>query len=243
MLAPRRISELAIAVDERPLVLPPAEADRVAAHWSTIKQRHPEVFDGPILLVRDVALERGRLAATAVRTSYAVLMALVEGQLPHAGLANVFGGAAVVSADGAVFLGRMGAHCYEPGVLKWISGTPDFADIDAAGRLDLIGSIRRELTEETGLTAQEARADPGFLVLRDGPLLSVVQTLRFPDSTAALEARIDGYLRSLARPELAEVVAIEALDAPALADSPGYVVTMLRAVGQSRPMKPVGPTG
>ena len=230
MPALQRIDEIAIAVDDRPLVLPPADAGRVAAHWGVIKRRHPEVFDGDILLVRDVDRAAGTLTATAVRTTYAVLMALVEGQLPGTGLANIFGSAAIVSSDGAAFLGRMGAHCYDPGVLKMAGGTPDFDDIDAAGHLDLVGSIRRELAEETGLRVEEARADSGLLVIHDGPHLNVVQTLRFAEGTAALKAKIDGYLGSLARPELAEVVPIEDPGAPALADSPGYVIAMLEAI-------------
>jgi 8-oxo-dGTP pyrophosphatase MutT (NUDIX family) len=219
-----RVDAVEIGIDPAPPAFSAAETARIARHWRVVKRRHPEVFDGDILLVRDVAVAAGRLTATAVRTRYSVLMALIEGRLQGPALGNAFGGAAILSADGAVFLGRMAAHCYEPGVLKLVSGTPDLDDIDhAANRLDIAGSIAREVAEETGLDVAEAVAAPRLTVVRDGPLVVVVQPLRFALPAAALQRRIDQYLKSLERSELAEVVAVAGPDDPALAEVPGYV--------------------
>jgi len=219
-----RVGAAEIGIDPAPAAFSPDDTERIARHWREVTRRHPEVFNGDILLVRDAAVAAGRLTATAVRTKYSVLTALIEGRLADAGLANIFGGAAIVSADGAVFLGRMGAHCYEPGVLKLVSGTPDFDDIDhATNRLDIVGSIAREVSEETGLDVAEAVAAPQLTVVRDGLLVAVVQRLRFGLTADALQRRIDGYLRSLERSELAEVVAVARSGDPALAEVPGYV--------------------
>ena len=73
--------------------------------------------------------------------------------------------AALRAADGAFLLGRMAKHTANAGKVYFPSGTPDPNDVRDGGIVDLDGSVRRELLEETGLISTDAKPGGWHAVL------------------------------------------------------------------------------
>jgi hypothetical protein len=71
--------------------------------------------------------------------------------------------------------------------------------------VDLAGSVLRELTEETGLTAADVALEPGWHAVLAGPRLAMLKTVRSPLPAQELRARILAHLAAEAHAELADV--------------------------------------
>lgn len=216
------VAGLDIRLVDGPLPFAEQRAAAIAERWRRTVAAKPALYDGPILLFSGIAVDGDRLVALGHRARFSALMVLVEDGGAESPGANLFGAAAIVSSDGAVILGCMGAHTAFPGVVKFVGGTPDEADLRPDGTIDIAGSIARETAEETGLVAAEAAVDPRFLVVADGPFLAIVQVLRMPETAAALIARIDAFNAAEAEPELAGAVAVRPGDRLDGVDMPGY---------------------
>ena len=114
---------------------------------------------------------------------------------------NCFGSAVVRSRDGALLYGRMAAHTLNPGKIYPPGGSLEPDDVQADGRVDVMGSIVRELKEETGLDAADAR-DGGLLLIHDGPRIAIAQLYDFDLDAAELAAKANAYLASQQDDEL-----------------------------------------
>lgn len=221
------VRHLDIRMSGEPLPFAVREAGPIGERWRAAVAANPALYDGPILLFSDFTVADGRLSATAHRTGFSSLLHLVDVDDREGRAKNLFGAAAVVAADAVHLLGRMGPKTAFPGTVKCAGGTPDDLDVRDDGRVDILGSIVRELAEETGLEAAAARHEPDLVVVVDGPLVAVHAVLHFPEPAAALAARIEAFLAADADPELAGVVAIgpdDRLDGHAM---PGYTRAFL----------------
>jgi len=69
---------------------------------------------------------------------------------PDKDVFNGFGMGALRCADGAFVMGEMAGHTANAGRVYFPAGTPDLDDIDG-GMVDIVGSVTREVEEETGL--------------------------------------------------------------------------------------------
>ncbi len=116
---------------------------------------------------------------------------------------NVFAAAALHSADGAYLLGEMAAATANAGRLYFPCGTPERADLAADGRLDLEGSVARELKEETGVDLAGLEVEPGWTMVRDGCSLALIKSVAVPLAADALRTRILRHIAGEDRPELA----------------------------------------
>jgi 8-oxo-dGTP pyrophosphatase MutT (NUDIX family) len=108
--------------------------------------------------------------------------------------------------------------------------------------LDLAGSARRELFEETGLDIGAMQAQPGWTLVRESGFLALLKRVTANQSAGDLRARIMRYLASEAQPEFSE---IRMLRGPADIDEDmprflqAYLATAWRET--SRRSKPDGP--
>ena len=123
---------------------------------------------------------------------------------PPAGVRNGFGMAALSSADGAFLVGEMAPHTANAGRLYFPSGTPDPNDI-RHGKVDIDGSVRRELAEETGLRPSELAWDDGFTLVMDPLRVGFMKRVRSPEPAEDLAARIHAFLASDRSPELSRM--------------------------------------
>ena len=123
---------------------------------------------------------------------------------PDPGIANVFAQAALRAADGAFVLGVMRADTANAGRVYFPSGTPEPADL-VSGRLDLAGSLMRELAEETGLTAADVLPAADWTAVDDGPRLALMRVVSVREPAEVLAARILDHVARDDHPELAGI--------------------------------------
>jgi hypothetical protein len=180
-------------------------AKEIADHWAALRRERPGLFDGRVLLADAWDIET-RADATALVTrhfdaSFSAFLAWRDFGFPDASVRNCFAAAVLVARDGAFVLGRMGAHTANAGRVYFPCGTPDMSDV-RDGAVDLAGSVLRELEEETGLRADEVSCDPGWTIVFEGARIACMKTVRADMNADALVARIEGFLRAQAEPEL-----------------------------------------
>jgi 8-oxo-dGTP pyrophosphatase MutT (NUDIX family) len=204
----------------------------IAAHWAEALRRKPKMFDGRVLLQHRGAVEHDPDGLRVFRgayleTDFSAFLAWRDFGFPEAGVRNGFGMAALSSADGAFVLGEMAAHTANAGRVYFASGTPDPGDV-RDGRVDIEGSVRRELIEETGLPPDAVSFDPGFTLVMDRVRVGFMKRVRSPEPAEALVARIAAFLAAEREPELARMHIVRSVReiGPAVQSS---VATYLRA--------------
>lgn len=191
--------------------LPDEMRGAVPVFWARALAANPHLWDGRILGLSALGggpmVIDGALVAEAREDAYSAFMCWRDRGFPDIGVVHAFAWALIVSADGAIVYGRMGAETANAGRVYPPGGSLEPRDVRPDGGVDVPRAIKLELAEETGLDAAEAR--PGMLVaVLDGPRLSVGQVLHFPQDADALVARIRANLRSQEHRELDDVVAI-----------------------------------
>ena len=206
-----------------------AHAHDIEAHWERRLEDNPEFFNGTIYLTRGAEVEDGVLSARVFATDFKNFLYWRETGYGDRSVTDVFGSALVVSADGAVILGRQREGHINSGLAYCPGGLVDTRDVLTDGSVDILGSIRRELGEETGLTTGLLAETSGFLVTRLGQQMSVAAEFRSPLSTPLLTQHIADYLDADPRSELADVVAVASLDEAAAVPMPSFMHPLLRA--------------
>jgi 8-oxo-dGTP pyrophosphatase MutT (NUDIX family) len=203
-----------------------AERDKVDDYFTKLKRERPGVWNGRVVLLNRFEIRERVLHGRCFETDFASFCAWREWQCPDRGVFNVFAAAVVVSADGAYLVGQMAADTAGAGKLYFPCGTPEPADLDASGRLDLEDNVRRELREETGLDADELAAEPGWSMVHDGGYIALLKVLKARQSAQELRDRVMRYIESEERPEL---VGVRMLHSPADFDTrmPRFVTAFL----------------
>lgn len=201
--------------------------DEIDRHFVEVQRRHAGVWNGRVLLMRPYEIAGAVLRGACFEADYASFCAWRDWDFPDAGVYNVFAAAALRSADGAFVVGEMAASTFNAGLLTFPCGTPEPADLDAAGRLDLDASMVRELLEETGLPIAELGAESGWTMVRDRCYLALIRQVVAPLDAVVLRARITD---ELARQRSPEFVGVRLVRSPReLADTmPGFVTAYLR---------------
>ncbi|MBI2717449.1 MAG: hypothetical protein HYX36_01625 [Rhizobiales bacterium] len=184
-----------------------AEKPRIEDHWRKRLAENPHLWNGEVLICRTAAVTGGMLAAEFSVSDYASFLAWRDWGFPDPSARNCFGVPAVLSADGALLFGVMGARTLNAGKVYPPSGTLERRDVRADGTVDIRHSMHVELAEETGLDAGEAEAGPLFAIF-DGQRLAVVEAYRFAEDFGGLAARFARHQETDAEAELAAIEAI-----------------------------------
>jgi hypothetical protein len=197
-----------------------AAAARMDAHWAAQQAQNPAIYDGPVLLAcrAEMTGDEGArvLAIDAFQTSFSRFLAWRDFGWPDKSVFNHFAMPAVRSSDGAWLVGEMGSDHSSAGRRYFPCGTPDLSDVTAEGAVDLLGSLRRELHEETGLAAAEGREAADWTVVFENQRIACIKRIDWPAPAGALQARVRGFLAAEAAPELADVHML----APGVNDDP-----------------------
>ncbi len=179
--------------------------DEIGRHFAQVQRERAAVWNGRILLLKRYATGNGVLRGACFETDYANLCAWRDWNFPDPAVSNIFAAAALRSSDGCYLVGEMAPATANAGMLYFPCGTPEPADIDAGGMLDLAGNVGRELLEETGIGIAELDAEAGWTMVRDGPYLALLKRVRSPQHADELRARIMGHVAGEGRPEFIDI--------------------------------------
>ena len=207
---------------------PFAVANREAAekHFAAQQARKPALFNGKVLLMREPKVVGDRLIARYFEADFATYLTWRDFGFPGEGIFSGFGMGALRDADGTYVMGEMSPHTANGGRVYFPSGTPDPSDL-VGDRVDIEGSIVREVEEETGLTPADYTVRPGFHCVIARPAVAIVQVLELKTSAAAVKQAI---LNNIAREELPEFSDVHLIrDAADITPTmPRYVAAYIR---------------
>ncbi|HEY8269144.1 MAG TPA: NUDIX hydrolase [Xanthobacteraceae bacterium] len=211
-----------------------AETNRTMTdmHFEKQRERWPGIWNGRVLLLHRFAIEQEIFRGVYLETDFASFLHWRDADFPDASVFNCFAMAALRAADGAFLLGRMAKHTANAGKVYFPSGTPDPHDVRDDGIVDLEGSVRRELLEETGLISTDAKPG-GWHAMLAGARIALMHALEAPEDAETLAARVRVHLATTPRPELADVVIVRSCEdlTPAM---PDFVRAYLEAVFAQR---------
>ena len=200
----RRVTTLDLPV--RPFSWPFAAERRrdIDAHFAARQAEKPQMWNGRVLLGRKPAFSGDGFSAEAFEVSFASFLAWRDWGFPDKDVFDGFGMGALRCSDGAFALGEMGQQNATAGRIYFPSGTPDPDDV-RDGKLDISGSVAREMEEETGLTPADYRADPDWDVVVMGSIIAMMRILDVALTGEALRARIEANLARQQHPELSRI--------------------------------------
>jgi len=199
-----RVERLELSFVPKPWAFAAEKRAEIDAYFAALQRQKPKIWNGRVLLLHHQLVSDGVFKGDFLETDFASFVAWRQWGFPAAGVRDCFGAGAIVSADGAVLLGVMGAHTANAGRIYFPCGTPDPSDI-MGGKVDFERSVQRELEEETGLAVEAFAADPGWTTVVDGALIAQIKVLRSGEQTQALRARMLDHLKRERQPELADI--------------------------------------
>jgi 8-oxo-dGTP pyrophosphatase MutT (NUDIX family) len=228
-----RVSVLDLVVE--PWTWPFAEMRRaeIAAHFAGKQRERPAMWNGRVLFGRNPVFAGDRFSGSYFETDFANFLAWRDWGFPDSTVFNGFGMGALRCADGAFVLGEMGQHTSNAGRIYFPSGTPDLDDI-REGRVDISGSVARELEEETGLAPGEYESDPYWHCVYTGPAVAMMRILRVDMPGEALRKRIERNLAAQRQPELSAIHLVRGTNDLNSA-MPRFVTAFIEAQFASRP--------
>lgn len=198
------LDRLALAFAPRPWAFADARRAEIDAHFARLSGEKPALWNGRVLLLHDYEVAGREFRGAYLETDFASFIAWRDWNHPDRAMRNCFALGALLASDGAFLLGVMGAHTANAGRIYFPGGTPDPADI-AGGMVDLEGSVRRELVEETGLQAGDLDIEAGWHAVLAGPRIAMMKVMRSRETAAALHARIRDHLARETAPELSDM--------------------------------------
>ncbi len=187
-----------------------AEANRalVERHFEQAREKRPALWNGRVLLLHRFAIEAEVFRGAYLETDFASFLAWRDAGFPDPSVKNCFSAGALRAADGAFLLGRMARHTANAGKVYFPAGTPDPGDVGADGAVDLMGSVLRELKEETGLAASEVSPGPRWYAVFAGARIALMRPLRLREASDKLAARIRAFIAREKEPELEDIVIV-----------------------------------
>ena len=180
---------------------------RITAHWADVVAEKPTLWNGEVLLSVHAEVIDRTFIARLVKTDYASFIAWRDWGRPDENVRNLFGVSAAFSSDGALIFGVMNGWTLNAGKSYPPSGTLEPKDVSPDGTVDIMGSMRNELLEETGLDIEKAAAGE-MVAIFEGPRLAIAQRHDFPQSFAEIEALFARHNEGDESPELARIEAI-----------------------------------
>lgn len=219
---------LDLRLDDRAWGFAEEQRLKIARHWRALIAEKPFLWNGDVLICTAHRIEDGRLSARFCRTDYASFVAWRDWGWPDREACNCFGVPAVVSSDGILLMGTMGPHTLNHGMAYPPSGSLEGRDIGPERRIDIEGSMAKELREETGLDL--GLATPGRMIaVSDGRRLAVARRFDMPMVFGDMENVFRAHAAAGGEQELSDVFGIRSAD-HAGGNVPAYARTIIGAL-------------
>jgi hypothetical protein len=198
----------------------------IDAHFEAQRLGRSGLWNGRVLLMHRHQIEGSCLRGAYFETDFASFMAWRDFGFPDPTIRNCFALGALKGSDGGYVLGVMGQQTANAGKIYFPGGTPDPSDV-RGHRVDLEASVRREVSEETGLGPGLFEIAPGWDCVLAGPLIGLLKPMAARETADELRQRIRDHIAREADPELADAyVAQGTADIHPM--MPGFVQTFLR---------------
>ena len=202
---------------------------RVGPSWANLLAANPHLWDGRIIGVTTPRIDAdGVLRAEAREDAYSAFLTWRDAGFPDVGMHNLFGSALIVTSDGALIYGIMGAETANAGRVYPPGGSLEPRDVLPDGRVDVAASTDLELEEETGLLVSATRKG-ALVAVFDGPRISVGQVYHFDEPSERLVARIRTNLDRQDHRELADVAVIRSRSDAERAGAVPYALAVAEA--------------
>jgi len=187
--------------------------DAIVEHWRLASAANPNFFNGVVHVLADLQLSNGHARAKFLATEFQnYLYWRDEGYPLEGGVRDGFGSALIRSREGHIILGRQMPGNINEGLAYLPGGFIDCRDVGQDRRIDVAGSVMRELKEETGLGPDELDAGAGFLMTQVAAHVSFAVPYTSSLTSQELCARIRSHIAADSNPELAEVVVLRSPD-------------------------------
>lgn len=201
---PRRVRQLDLTFTDWQWPFAVEHRARIDAHFAEEHRKIPELFDGRVLLGRNHRFDADTLHAEYFETNFASFLAWRDWGHPDKGVFNGFGAGAIRANDGAFVLGEMAANTSNAGKIYFAAGTPDLNDLRGSV-VDIVGSVRRETEEETGLAESDYRAAGTWDVIVSTSMVAMIRVLDVDRPGMELKSRIEASLASQTHRELSAI--------------------------------------
>lgn len=227
-----KVAALDLGYEPTPWSFAQSRAEEIAVNWTARKAALPRLFDGRVLMLGRHGFTRrddgaAVLSGAYFSTDYKSFLAWRDFGYPDHEVCNCFSMAALLSSDGAFLLGEMAAHTANAGSVYFAAGTPDPSDI-IDGRVDLAASARRELLEETGISAEEVEAAPDWTIIHAPPRIACMKVMRMDETARSIKARVDDFLARDPDAELRRLHIVRGMRDLEALNSPSFVVDFIQ---------------
>jgi len=179
----------------------------IDAFFSGECKENPSLWNGRLLLLRDVQFAEQGLSGTFFETDYASLLAALAWEAMGPAVKACFPGAAIFGSDEGLILGEMAPHTRNAGQLVFPSGSVERTDV-GGDRVDFEGALRREVLEETGIVPGMLRAEGGWHAVCAGPRLPLIKIAHLDEPAEKVKRRIVANLSAQPRPEFRDIVIV-----------------------------------
>lgn len=197
----RRVATLECRLRQRNWSWAEDNRSRIDSYWRESLAAKPKLFNGRVLLLGAYAELEDRIDASYFETDFASFLTWLRAERPDRSVGNGFSSAALRSADGAYICGVMGEHTANAGKVYFPGGTPDLNDVRDDGTVDLMGSVLRELEEETGLHPSDVAVADHWVVARWWPYVSFMRVMQLADDAVSAVERLKINLAAQKEPE------------------------------------------
>lgn len=187
-------------------------AAAIAANWAREVAAQPALFDGKVLMHRDISLNGRALSGISHTTRFSSLLYWRRHRQGEEGVFHLFGVPVMVTSDNALVMGRMAGWTANAGQIYAPCGSLDACDV-RDGAVDLEGNMVREVAEETGFDLAGAERDPLAHLYRMGNRFAVFRRYRIAHSAARAVAEFEAHLADDPKPELDRIITIDGITA------------------------------
>jgi 8-oxo-dGTP pyrophosphatase MutT (NUDIX family) len=225
-----RLTEIDATLGDHDWAFPREQRAAIDAFWAKRQAGAPAMFDGRVLLQHEGYAAGDIFRAKYFETSYSSFLAWLQMGVPGRLPRNGFAMAALRASDGAFLLGKMAENTANAGKVYFAAGTPDLEDVTSDGRVDLAGSVTRELMEETGLRLDEVRVGTGWTAVFAEKRIAFMREVAIDMPAHEVRLLILERMKTLHEEELSDIVIIRSMADCAPHNMPSFMLDYLAYV-------------